>query len=255
MRNRFGLAAALVSFVFSATSFTLGQSDVDAKAAQMSQSLLKMHIAWRTKLSSPGASIEAKEVARVDSTVRYHLRAIGLPTDELYTVMSWPVTEAKPSPMMESVTIGKDGTLMCGARESEQCGDGSKKDDTIDFVFDAAKGEPYRLALVSGEHRAAVVIVPDPITGKDRGCTLSVVRLLPRFELVFFTGDGFPPNADATFDSESYGEKHLVTTKADSEGNLQFALMPFVTGHKKGTTTVKSVGMKCDPSIKFDWGA
>jgi len=186
--------------------------------------------------------------------VKYHPRAIGLPTDELYTVMSWPVTQATPSPDMEGVTIGKDGTLMCGARAPEQCGDGSKKDDTIDFVFDAAKGEPYMLALVSGEHRAAVVIVPDPITGKDKSCTLSVVRLLPRFELAFFTGDGFPPNADATFDSESYGEKHPVATKADSEDNVQFALMPAVTGHKKGTTVVRGVGMKCAPSIKFDWG-
>ena len=186
--------------------------------------------------------------------MKYHPRAIGLPTDELYTVMSWPVTQATPSPDMEGVTIGKDGTLMCGARAPEQCGDGSKKDDTIDFVFDAAKGEPYMLALVSGEHRAAVVIVPDPITGKDKSCTLSVVRLLPKFELAFFTGDGFPPNADATFDSESYGEKHPVATKADSEGNVQFALMPAVTGHKKGTTVVKGVGMKCAPSIKFDWG-
>jgi hypothetical protein len=108
--------------------------------------------------------------------------------------------------------------------------------------------------LVSGDHRAAIVIVPDPITGKDKGCTLNVERLLPKFELAYITGSGFPANSDASFDGESYGEKHPAKAKVDSEGNLQFALMPFVAGHTKGTTTVKGVGMKCAPLIKFDWG-
>jgi len=243
-----------VTLLLSGLTFIFGQADVEAKAAELSQGLVKMHIAWRTKLSSPGASIEAKVVARAGPVVKYNLRAAGLPTDELYTVMSWPVGEAKPSSVVEGVTIGKDGTLMCAGRTPEQCGDASKKDDPVDFVFSPAKGEPYRLALVSGEHRAAVVIVPDPIAAKDKGCTLSVERLLPKFELAYFTGGGFPPNADASFDGESFGEKHPVSAKADSEGNLQFALMPFVTGHKKGSTTVKGVGMNCAPSIKFDGG-
>ena len=43
----------------------------------------------------------------------------------------------------------------------------------------------YRLALVAGDDRVAVVIVPDPITGKHKGCTLSVERLLPRSELAY----------------------------------------------------------------------
>jgi hypothetical protein len=30
--------------------------------------------------------------------------------------------------------------------------------------------------------------------------------------------------------------------------------MPSLTGHQKGTTIVKGVGMKCSPSLKFDWG-
>jgi hypothetical protein len=101
----------------------------------------------------------------------------------------------------------------------------------------------------------AVVIVPDPIIGKDKACTLTVERLLPHFELAFFAGSGFPPNSDVSFDGQSYDEKHPIKTVADSDGNIQFALLPFVSGHKKGTTTVKGVGMTCSPSIKFDWGS
>ena len=84
---------------------------------------------------------------------------------------------------------------------------------------------------------------------------LTVERLLPHFELAYFTGRGFPPNTDVFFNGESYGEKHPVNAKTDSEGNLQFALMPFVAGHHKGTTTIKGGGSGCSLSIKFDWGS
>ena len=62
-------------------------------------------------------------------------------------------------------------------------------------------------------------------------------------------------DSDVSFDDQSYGEKHPVKTKTESEGNIQFALMPFASGHHKGTTTIKGVRMTCSPSIKFDWGS
>jgi hypothetical protein len=156
---------------------------------------------------------------------------------------------------MEGVSLGKDGIVVCAGRTREQCGDSSKKDDPIDFTFNPAKGEPYRIALTAGDYRVAIVIVPDPIVAKDKGCTLTVERLLPHFELAYFTGSGFPANSDVSFEGQSYDEKHPVKTKADSEGNIQFALLPFVSGRHKGTTTVKGVGMTCSPLLKFDWGS
>jgi hypothetical protein len=120
MKIALARAATSVTLLLSGPTFIFGQTDVEAKAAELSQGMVKMHIAWRTKLSSPGASIEAKEVARAGPMVKYNLRATGLPTDELYTVMSWAVSEAKPSSVMEGVTIGKDGTLMCAGRTPEQ---------------------------------------------------------------------------------------------------------------------------------------
>lgn len=254
MKNLLAPAATLILLLPCLSNLTYGQSDVEARAAETSQALVKGHIAWKSKLSSPGASVRVKEVGRQGSLVQYHLFVSGLPSDELYTAVSWPVTQSKPSPVMEGVSLGKDGIVMCAGRTPEQCGDSSKKDDPIEFAFNAAKGEPYRVGLVAGNHKVAVVIVPDPITAKDKGCTLSVERLLPHFELAYFTGSGFPPDSDVSFDSQSYGEKHPVNAKADSEGSLQFALMPFVAGHHKGTTTVKGVGTTCTPSIKFEWG-
>ena len=251
--NRAVTAVVSLAFLLAFPTLLFGQTDAE-RATQISKTLVNEHIAWRSKLTSEGVSIRAKEVERREGFVKYYLLVSGLPTDGLYSVMSWPVVQQKPATIMQGVSIGKDGMLICAGRTPEQCGDPSAKDDPIDFAFSPAKGEPYRLAVVSGEHRAAIVIVPDPITGKDRDCSLSVERLLPHFELAYFKGSGFPPNEDVRFEGESYGEKHPITTKADSDGNLQFAIMPGVSGHQKGTTTVKGIGMKCSPSLKFEWG-
>jgi hypothetical protein len=255
LKISFGSNLNVLILLICSSTFISGQTDAEARAAQASQALVKGHVAWETKLSSPGAFAKAKQTGRDGSAVTYSVFVSGLPTDEVYTYMSWPVGEAKPLTVMRGVSIGKSGELMCAGRSPEQCGDPSKKDDPIDFTFNPAKGEPYRLAFVAADHRVAFIIVPDPILAKDKGCTLNVERLLPHFELAYFTGSGFAPNSDASFDGESYGEKHTVKTKADSDGNIQFAIQPFVSGHSKGTTTLKGVGMGCSPSIKFDWGS
>lgn len=252
--QRTSLTLGNLAFLLASSTLVVGQTDVEARAAEISKALVNGHAAWRSKLSSEGVSINAKEVERHGGVVKYRLLVSGLPTDELYSVMSWPVGQQKPATIMQGVSIGKDGILICAGRTAEQCGDPAAKDDPIDFAFKPAKGEPYRLAVVSGEHRAAIDIVPDPIVGKDGNCYLSVERLLPHFELAYFTGSGFPPEGEAAFQGESYGEKHTIKAKADSAGNLQFALMPGVSGHQKGTTLVKGISMKCSPSLKFEWG-
>lgn len=185
-------------------------------AAQLAQTLIRQHEAWRSKLSTPGASIQAKESGKENGNVLYRLYVTGLPADQLYTVLTWPVNQAKPSQQFEGVSLGKDGLVSCTGRLPNECSDpdSSPADHgAVDFAFHPVKGEPFRLAVVNGDSRATIIIVPDPITSKDKGCSLEVVRLMPGFELAFFTGSGYPPNSEVTFDSESYGEKHEVKTK------------------------------------------
>ena len=234
--------------------FVSGQADLDARIAQQGEALVKQHVVWKTKLSSPGASIRVKAVGRQGSLLQYHLDVSGLPSNQLYRVSTWPITQPEPSELMEGVSLGEDGIVMCAGRTPQQCGDPSQKDDPIEFTFNATKGEPSRIALASGSDRAAVVIVPNPITSKDKGCRLSVEQLTPRFEVAYFTGAGFPPNSDVSFETRSYDETHPIKTKTGAEGNLEFAILPFVAGHQKSTTTVKGLGVECSPSIKFDWG-
>lgn len=254
MRLHLAPAAALLLLALGLQLHSQTSADQEARVQKSAEALIKAHSGWKMNLGHSGVSIEAKQVAQQGSYVQYHIFVSGLPTDVNYTVLQWPVTRPQPSPVMEGASLGKNGIVMCAGRTEEQCGTPSKPDDPIEFTFNPVKGEPFRLALVSGQNMATIVIVPDPISGKDKGCTLSVERLLPHFELAYLSGSGFPPDTQINFESHSYSEQHPLQAKTDSAGNLHFGVLPFVAGHKRGTTTVKAVGITCSPSLKFDWG-
>ena len=97
MKRVFVSVASVGLLLAFASILCVGQSDIETRAAALSKALVNGHIAWRTKLSSGGASIEAKEAERQSGFVKYYLLVSGLPTDELYSVMSWPVLSALPS--------------------------------------------------------------------------------------------------------------------------------------------------------------
>jgi hypothetical protein len=253
------LAVTIVSSIILAAP-AASQSDVENRAAALSQELLKLHTSW-TKISSNGASVEVREISRrgrsgKDLVVQYHLFVKGLPQEKLYQYLNWPINQSGPQTALAGISIGKEGLLMCAGRTPEQCGDASKKDDPIEFTFVPAKAEPYRVAIAASNDpdlRVAVIIVPDPIEGKDKGCSLTVVRLLPKFELAYLEGSGFPAKSEVAFDTQSFGEKHTATAKTNENGELSFALMPFVAGRSAGTTQVRALG-NCSPALSFDWG-
>src|SRR5437660_6202932 len=87
---------------------------------------------------------------------------------------------------------------VCG-KGTGACGDRKKPDDPIEFISMPRKGEPTRLAFIAPKVRIGTVIVPDPIEAKDKGCTLSAIRLTPKFELAFLSGSGYPPNTDVHY--------------------------------------------------------
>lgn len=145
MKIFFAPAASVVLLIMYFPALSYGQANVEARADEISQSLVKGHVAWKTKLSSPGVSIQAKESGRQGSLVTYNLYVSGLPSDQMYAALTGPIGQAKPSPLMEGVSIGKGGVVMCAGRTPEQCS-GEGKDDPIDFTFNPTKGEPDRVA-------------------------------------------------------------------------------------------------------------
>lgn len=143
---------------------------------------------------------------------------------------------------------------MCAGRKKKQCGDPATPDDPINFAINPVPGEPTRLAIASGNYRAAIVIAASPIKVADKGCTISALRLSPKFEIAYITGEGFTPNTEVEFSSHSYDEERRIKEKSDSNGKLRYVLLPFVLGHDSGTTTLVGTAPNCSPKLSFEWG-
>jgi hypothetical protein len=177
----------------------------------------------------------------------------GSPSGILFKAFNWPPNAEKPSVVLEGISVGKDGILMCAGRNQGQCGDPKKPDDPIEFTVLPMKGEPSRFAFVSSDGRIGTVIVADPIEAKDKACTISLVRLTKAFDLAFLSGTGFSPNADIHY-TVSAGMTRSLVIKSDSNGTIRVGIIPYPGKKKQGTASVKINEAARSPEAAWEWG-
>jgi hypothetical protein len=233
----------------------LSQSSEAKQARDASQKLIGLHLGWGAKANPPDASLTIKEQSHSGGLVIFRLYAKGLPKGVLFDLAEWPVTQASPSKLMGGVTLDESGVAICAGTPGT-CGSPDKPNDTIDLVFSPVPGEPIRLALVSGDGATRVYarLVPEPLRGEDRGCTVDATLLTPRAELVLIEGTGFPANSELVLDSESEGERHAGPGKVGADGRYVGAVLPHKLGVPFGTVKVVLKSAKCSPSVKIPWG-
>jgi hypothetical protein len=207
---------------------------------------------WVALGSTPGSSAEMREANRGQQNgklvVAYDVYVTGASSKHPYSLLQWPVTEQEPRVIMAEVFLAADGRV-CGTKQS-----GCRP--PIQLGFMPAKGEPFRLLLISkdGKTRVAAFVVPDPIVGVDQGCSVEAVRATGKFEAALIRGRGFKPNEKINYVSNSAGEIVEGTVAANAKGEASFALAPFVKSKDRGTDQVTLKSTDCAPSVTFDWG-
>lgn len=233
---------------------TLDANEISVRLARVTRDWLK------NKISTPGATAEVREIERQRGNgnlrIDYHVFVKGVPKDQLYELQQWPITARQPSELMTGLSIAPNGMMICAGREPGQC-QGEKLDDDVALtVVNPAKGEPFRWVLVSGDNKTKIFlgVIPDPISEKNKGCTLEVIRLMPKFELAMIRASGYKPNEELKLESKSYDEAHDAETKSDSDGEYVAALLPNVEGKQAGKTDVTLKGAACAPKLSFEWG-
>jgi hypothetical protein len=210
--------------------------------------------------ATPGLKVELRESSRAQEhgrlVVRYRAFVSGAPDGHTFSLVSWPINAASPSALIDGVSPGPKGILLCAGRTPDQCNSPEGPDDPVDLAFSPAKGEPLRLALTSDDRSMTVMFgaVPDPVSKTDRGCTIHAVRLLPKWELVLVRVEGLKPDEAVHFSGRSIKEEHAGDGKANSKGEYITALMPAVAGKESGTMEFRVSGSACAPSVSFDWG-
>ena len=210
---------------------------------------IKLQRNWDGRNNSPGAELQAVQVLNEGKVWKYELRAKGLPVDLTYEVLMLPTMAGSPSELASTgdVQIDKnDGRVMDGPGDARCL-----------ILPDPAPGEPYRVALISkdGKYKAFVTVLPNPIQATDNGCKVSVVRLMPHFELAFVQFTGFPPQAQINVHGNSAGEIHDFKLTANAEGYLDTGILPFKLGEAKGTMELQIKASKCSLQVSFNWGS
>jgi hypothetical protein len=214
-------------------------------------------------MSTPGMSAQLKEISKGQVKgkleVQYHIFVTGAPKDQNYALVDWPPNVPDPSTSIAGLSILDDGLVVCAGRATDQCSHPDKPGKTdapVKLVFYPLDGEIYRLALVSQDQKAKIffAVVPAPIQATDNGCTLEVVSLRLKNELVLIRGKGFQPDESVGFESISYERTHTLSDQVDANGEYQLPMQPFVAGKSGGTTEVKLSGAQCAPVLKFQWG-
>ena len=211
------------------------------------------------KSSSPGVKATTTLLKKAEvqghQVSEYRLKVSGAPHNQVYKLMVWPVTMATPAAMMDGLVIAQDGTVGCPADSTNTCAQRFKGAE-LKLTYAAAKGEIYRHALISQDHKARAFfsIVPDPVLASDKACSLEAIRLSPNFELVAVRGKGFEPGADVIFKTQSFQEVHNAAVQPDKNGQFHAQLTPFVKGRTSGTIEVSATSKGCAPHLSFDWG-
>jgi hypothetical protein len=228
-----------------------------AEVAQLVQRRMDIEVGLE-QMVPKGVSIEAKEVARKGSSghgliVQYHIFLKGVPPGTLFKALSWPPNVEKPYVTLEGISVGKDGILMCAGMQPEQCGDPRKPNDPIEFTVLPMKGEPSRFVFVSSDIRIGTVVVADPIEAKNKACTIKLLRLEKAFTLAFLSGIGFLPDTDVHYRVSAEKTNDFVI-KADSNGRIRVAVVPYAGMKKQGSATLKITEAECSPEVKWDWG-
>ena len=260
-----------VYLYFSTFAFSHPSTPQDSKRDPLAGNAAAQRTVTATKrwlagtMSTPGMSAQLKESSRDQVKgkleVQYHIFVTGAPKDQTYTLIDWPPNLPDPSPSIAGLSIMDNGLVVCAGRGTDQCSHPDKpekKDAPVKLVFYPLDGEIYRLALVSQDQKAKIffAVIPAPIQVTDNGCTLEVVSLRLKNELVLIRGRGFQPNESVVFQSKSDEQTQTPETpdKADANGEYQLPLAPFVRGKDRGATEIKLQGAKCAPTLTFKWG-
>jgi hypothetical protein len=255
------------------------EEQTEQKAQQMRMQLTRIASAqanWGPAISAPGMSLELKETGRkqapTGTELTYQLTGKGFTPDMQLTLVRWPLNQPVIK-VISGIAVSTDGTAVCATpapslatpttpasttdpNPAPSCTKNIAPGTPITITTTAAKGEAIRVALVTADrkHGAAVSLVPFPIEGESNGCKISVIRGSKDAELVLVEGNGFKKDATYTLGTESYGEKHPLSTTINPQGHFASALTPWVPGHDNGDTVVYYQSNTCSPTVSLHWG-
>lgn len=250
MRGFAYAAAALLAMGGAAA----GAQTLPAAQQQRVDELVRLDRAWGPEMTTRGMMLTMVERERSADGVVYGLKAVGAPTDKPLVLLTWTLGDTHPKKLMYGVTLGSDGTALCGNLEGP-CSD-SRTGDPLLLRFQTEPGEPVRVALMSPDNSAKLLAeeMPLPLEASEGSCTLRAVLLARNAEVVLVEGTGFPPAMPMTVTSTSNGETRTNMKRSDAEGYFLMANLPKTNGADSGEVKMTVKSTTCAPTLTVPWG-
>jgi hypothetical protein len=254
-----GMWLAGVTAAFGQSATPPPAATESAQGAEGAKKLLQQQLAWDLS-STQGAKLIAKERSRTKgeqgTVVRYDLVTEGLPHDQHYSLVYWPLN-GPVEPVRSGISLTDDGKMICSGKTKDDCApSGPNANPVIDMSLTAAKGEAKRFGVISDDKKwkALATVVAFPIVATDSKCSLEALRITPDAQAVVVRGHGFPPNAVLEMTSDSAGEVQTGSWQVNEKGELMSLVMPGVRGKTEGKTTIWVKAPACAPQVSFLWG-
>ncbi len=222
--------------------------------------LARNQVNWGPAMSTPGYSLALIDKGHKSSPegtqVTFSLHATGFQPGDSLTLLRWPL-DSTVQKVTSGLTVDNTGQVICPEISQGDCLASMQPGDPVHIKEIAARGEPLRVAVVEAktEKRAETTIIPFPLENTSGSCKLETILGTKNAGLVLLEGSGFPKSAQVEIHIVTYGQDHPVTTTTTAAGGLVVAVLPAVTGHTSGTTTISYKGASCSPSVSFPWGA
>jgi len=209
---------------------------------------------WGDELNSSAqikleAHLMAKQPRNGADYALYDFYLTGAPADQVYTIFQWPLGKPQPETVMLAY-ISDNGRLCMHA-----IGCQGTSGPYVLLAFLSFPGLPHRIGIVSEDkkYKAVVMVVPDPIVAKDKGCSVEVIRVREDFSLTVLRGKGFQPHDEIKYTSNSEGEVINGTLTADWLGEFSMGFGPGVKGKRTGTDRLSFKAPGCAPTVSYRW--
>ena len=225
-----------------------------ATEQQRVEQLVRMDRAWGPEMTTQGMMLTLVERQRSSDGVTYSLKAVGVPNDKPFVLLTWTLGDTGPKKLMYGVTLGANGEALCGNLEGP-CRD-SRPGDLLMLRFQTEPGEPVRVALMVPDNSAKLLAeeMPLPLVANDGGCRLRGVLLAKNAEVVLVEGTGFPPVTPMTVTSVSNGETRTDIKRTDQDGYFLMANLPKTPGTESGEMKMTVKSQSCAPTLTVPWG-
>jgi hypothetical protein len=191
--------------------------------------------------------------ATVPVTIRYQLRAAGVPRGVIFNVFTKDFAHSFHE-VASGFQVDKSGNIV--SSDMSETGQPQRLDGIMLEPGPYPFGAAWEVALVSSDRtfRAFAKVIPYPMTARDGPCTISLELVSHRGDRFRVSGAGFAPGDDIITESRYAGRVIPKQLRISPEGLLP----PDVVSHGAGGTDRSAryavKGPSCDVAIEYEWG-